>query len=101
EALRQVRAWAARLDQAGAFGEPEALILRIAYGEYLAQLAGGIAMAQSEIVRPQDLGLGDADLAGLHSGAAAAFAGGLPEARARLASLLVSEDETTLFGQLG
>ena len=34
------------------FGETEALILQIGFGEYLAQLAGGIPMSQSEIVRP-------------------------------------------------
>src|SRR5688572_24513861 len=43
EALRQLREWAARLDEGGEFGEAEALILRLGYGEYLAQLAGGIA----------------------------------------------------------
>src|SRR2546430_2508980 len=57
EALRQIREWALRLEQSGAFGDSEALILAVAFGEYLAQLAGGIAMAQSEVVRPQDLGL--------------------------------------------
>src|SRR5437870_5266409 len=54
EALRQIREWARRLDAAGRFGESEALILGVAFGEYLAQLAGGIAMSQGEIARPQD-----------------------------------------------
>ena len=52
EALRQIRGWASRLDEAGEFGEAEVLILQVAFGEYLAQLAGGIAMSQAEIVRP-------------------------------------------------
>ena len=39
------------------FGEPQRLILAVGFGEYLAQLAGGIAMGQGEIARPQDLGL--------------------------------------------
>src|SRR5437870_5328450 len=59
EALRQIREWAVRLDEGGAFGTTEALILAVAFGDYLAQLAGGIAMAQGEIVRPLDLGLAD------------------------------------------
>lgn len=41
EALRQMRNWATRLDEAGKFGEVEGLILEVTYGEYLAQLAGG------------------------------------------------------------
>ena len=77
EALRQIRQWASRLDGAGEFGEAEALILRIAFGEYLAQLAGGIAMSQAEIVRPHDLGLSDAEIAPLREGDAALLVAGL------------------------
>src|SRR5271163_1948225 len=61
-ALRQLRDWAQRLDGAGALGEAQRLILAVGFGEYLAQLSGGIAMGQGEIARPQDLGLGDEDL---------------------------------------
>ena len=57
-ALRQMRRWA----EAGAGGELEKLILQSAYGEYLAQLKGGIAISQVEIVRPGDLGLDGAAL---------------------------------------
>src|SRR5947207_337521 len=45
EALRQTRQWAVRLDDAGELGETEALILAVAFGDYLAQLAGGNTMA--------------------------------------------------------
>ncbi|HEX6441437.1 MAG TPA: acyl-CoA dehydrogenase family protein [Stellaceae bacterium] len=100
EALRQIREWALRLDAAGEVGEIEALILAIAYGEYLAQLAGGIAMAQSEIARPQDLGLTEQDLAPLRSGDVAALTAGLPAARARLADML-AEGSDAVFGRLG
>src|SRR5947209_14089754 len=58
-ALRQLQVWAVRLDESGLLGEVEGLILKIAFGEYLAQLAGGIPMAQTEFARPQDLGLGE------------------------------------------
>ena len=57
EALRQLDAWAGRLADAGQFGEMEALILQIGFGEYLAQIAGGIPMSQGEIARLSDLGL--------------------------------------------
>src|SRR5437016_12616833 len=69
EALRQMRNWALRLDEGGKFGEIEALILETAYGEYLAQLAGGIAMAQGEFARPQDLGLDNGEIRPLRTGA--------------------------------
>ena len=47
----------------GKLGELELLMLQSAFGEYLAQLAGGIAMSQVEIVRPGDLGLDARDAA--------------------------------------
>jgi (2S)-methylsuccinyl-CoA dehydrogenase len=84
-ALRQLREWAMRLDAAGEFGEPQRLILAVGFGEYLAQLTGGIAMGQGEIARPQDLGLADTDLASLRGGPLVA---GLGEARARLGAIL-------------
>jgi len=99
EALRQLRAWALRLDGGGVFGEAERLIVAIAFGEYLAQFAGGIAMAQSEIARPQDIGLGEADLAPLHSGDAGMLIDGLGEARAALAARL-AEGDAGVFGQI-
>ncbi len=100
EALRQLHAWASRLDAAGAIGDGEALILSVAFGEYLAQLMGGIAMAQGEIVRPHDLGLGDDDLAPLRGADAAQLIGGLGEARARLAALIAA-GSPAIFGEAG
>ncbi len=61
-ALRATLDWAAQLDEAGKLGERERLILQLGFGEYLAQIAGGIPMSQGEIVRPSDLGLGASDL---------------------------------------
>ena len=57
ESLRQLHAWAGRLEAAGSFGEMEALILQIGFGEYLNQIAGGIPMSQGELARLSDLGL--------------------------------------------
>ena len=62
EALRQMLAWAGRLEAAGDLGELESLILQAAFGEYLAQIAGGIALSQGEVVRPHDMGVDDAEL---------------------------------------
>ncbi|MGD9743607.1 MAG: acyl-CoA dehydrogenase, partial [Dongiaceae bacterium] len=39
-ALRQLLAWAEKLEGSGRFGERERLMLQIGFGEYLAQLAG-------------------------------------------------------------
>lgn len=57
-ALRQTLAWGERLEASGRLGELEGLICQAAFGEYLAQLGGGIAMSQGEIVRLVDLGVG-------------------------------------------
>jgi (2S)-methylsuccinyl-CoA dehydrogenase len=99
EALRQVRQWALRLDEAGRFGAAEALILRVGFGEYLAQLAGGIAMSQGEIARPHDLGLSDEEIAPLRGGDAALLVAGLGEARSSLAALL-AEGSPAAFGDI-
>lgn len=55
ESLRQLRAWAERLEADGKFGDMEALILQIGFGEYLSQIHGGIPMSQGEVARLQDL----------------------------------------------
>jgi (2S)-methylsuccinyl-CoA dehydrogenase len=60
EGLTQLSAWGARLEASGALGAGEALILRIGFGEYLAQLLGGLPMSQNEFVRPADLDAGSA-----------------------------------------
>ena len=62
EALRQMLRWAEGLGAAGRLGEVERLMLAAAFGEYLAQLGGGIALSQVEIVRPADMGVDDAAL---------------------------------------
>ena len=63
EAIRQLAAYAQRLAEAGTLGETEDLLIRIGIGEYLAQILGGIAMSQGEIVRLSDLGLSPAAVA--------------------------------------
>ena len=60
--LREMLGWAQRLEAADSLTELDRLILQAAFGEYLAQLAGGIAVSQGEVVRPADLGIDGAAL---------------------------------------
>ena len=57
EAVACAAGWGARLAASGRLGEGEQLVLAIGVGEYLAQLTGGIAMSQTEVFRPAELGL--------------------------------------------
>lgn len=60
ETLAQTARWARALAAAGRFGDGEADVVLIGFGEYLAALADSIAMSQNEYVRPRELGLLDA-----------------------------------------
>ncbi|MBS0563543.1 MAG: acyl-CoA dehydrogenase family protein [Proteobacteria bacterium] len=98
EALRQMRAWAGRLSEAGQFGEMEGLLLQIGFGEYLAQVAGGIPMSQGEVARLADLGVAWAP----DGAAARLIAGGnSPAARARLVALMCDNHGRATFGASG
>src|SRR5690606_3462720 len=57
--LKETLHWAERLQQDGRLRELEMLILQAGFGEYLAQMAGGIAMSQVEVCRLADLGITD------------------------------------------
>jgi (2S)-methylsuccinyl-CoA dehydrogenase len=59
EALRQMVRWGRHLEHDKKFGEIEQLLLLAAFAEYLPQLAGGIAMSQSEIARPYSMAIDD------------------------------------------
>ncbi|RKF16465.1 acyl-CoA dehydrogenase [Roseovarius spongiae] len=103
ESLRQMQAWSGRLQADGTFGEVEALIHQIAFGEYLAQIAGGIPMNQGEFVRPADLGLGADALDGLQTGAAATLIarGNSQAARTRLVVLMQERAAEVTVGRTG
>ena len=90
EGLTQLAGWAERLDRAGRLGEGEGLILQIGFGEYLAQLIGGVAMSQNEFARPTDMDVEAAADVLKSDPAVARFLhdGNTPAARARLAALL-------------
>lgn len=53
--FEEVAGWAARLCDEGEFGEAESLLARLLFSEYAAQFRTGIAMSQSEIIRPHQL----------------------------------------------
>jgi (2S)-methylsuccinyl-CoA dehydrogenase len=90
EALRQMARWGRALDGEKRFGEIEQLILLAGFGDYLAQLAGGIAMSQNEIARPYDIGLDDSQIAAFWTPAIAELArlGTAPSTRQAIAAHL-------------
>ena len=51
--------WATRSARDCRFGAIESLVLRIAFGEYLAQLISAVPMSQGEYIRPGELGVVD------------------------------------------
>ncbi len=98
EALRQLAAYAQRLADAGNFGEIEELVVRIGAGEYLAQVTGGIAMSQGEIVRLSDLGLTPAAVAARLNPAVERLiaTGNTAPRRARLVELIRQSHDATV-----
>jgi len=55
EGLVQLEGWYARLAREGSSSIGEKLVLSIGFGEYLAQILGGLPMSQNELIRPADL----------------------------------------------
>lgn len=99
EGLRQMLGWAERLEAAGVFGEMEQLMVQAAFGEYLAQIKGGIALSQVEIVRPTDMGLTADDMSPLETAAVKTLiaGGNTPALRARMGEIMAEGH----FGALG
>ncbi len=98
EAVRQLAAYTERMAHAGTFGEIEENVVRIALGEYLAQIAGGIPMSQGEMVRPSDLGLSAAQVASRLTGDVESLIAGGNTAvrRARLVELMRASHGATV-----
>ncbi len=103
QALRQMQAWAERMNEEGKFGETEALIHQIAFGEYLWQIYGGIQMNQGEIVRLQDLGLTQEDQSALMNPAVMALTqgGNTQNARTRLVEIMQEQSANVTVGATG
>jgi len=89
-ALEATLDWAVQAEAQGAFGEAEALTLRIGFGEYLAQIATGLPMSASEVVRPAAFGAeAEARALAAHPEVARLLTdGSTPATRAALAALL-------------
>ena len=98
EAIREMAGYASRMQAEGRYGETEALLTRIGFGEYLAQIFGGLAMNQGEIVRLADFGLSAAEIAAARTEAVETLIakGTAVETRARLAALIAAAHEGTL-----
>jgi (2S)-methylsuccinyl-CoA dehydrogenase len=96
ESIRQLCGYAERMQAAGRLGELEHLIVEIGLGEYLAQIAGGIPMSQSEIARPADMGLAAAAIERRFPAPLAALADGNAARRARLVELMAAHHDATV-----
>jgi len=103
ESLRQMHGYAARLTEAGTFGELEELLVRLAFAEYLAQVFGGIPMNQGEYVRPADLGLTQADCAKARTADVEELiaTGNTVEIRAKITDLIRHKSGESVFGATG
>ena len=103
ESLRQMHGWAERLTAEDRFGTLEALILQAAFGEYLAQMAGGIPMSQNEYARLEDMGAGETARRALDTAPVRALvAGGATSAiREQIAQTLSEREGAATFGDCG
>lgn len=103
EALRQMTRWGRHLEHDKKFGEIEQLLLHAAFAEYLSQIAGGIAMSQTEIARPYDLGLTDADSVGFWTQTVRELVstGQRPEVRAAIAAHMTKHAGAMFVGEPG
>lgn len=102
-ALRELKAYGARLQAEERYGAVEDYAIRIGAGEYAAQIFGGIPMSQNEIVRLSALGLSQKAVAAAESEAARALIaeGNTPENRARLVALFSQNQGLASVGDPG
>ena len=103
EALRQMARWARALESDNHFGELERLIFAAAFGEYLAQLAGGVPMSQQEIARAADMGLDADELGGFLTPEVRELiaVGTARETRVAIADHLARNPSAVMFGDAG
>lgn len=103
ESLRQMQGWAERQQADGKFNELEQLLLQITFGEYLWQIYGGIPMNQGEILRLQDIGLGQDDMRSMMDISVMTLTqgGNTQAARTRLVELMQEQAGATMFGGSG
>ncbi|WP_417845304.1 acyl-CoA dehydrogenase family protein [Thalassospira povalilytica] len=103
-ALQQMKAWSDRLVTQGKRGHLETLILQVAFGEYLAQIKGGIPMSQGEIIRLTTLGVSETDIQTFSSSRAVSVLsahGNSDAARRAIATEIEDSLDTGRFGETG
>ncbi len=102
EALRQMHAWADKLQGESRFKEFEQLLLAASFAEYLAQISGGIPMSQCEMIRPATLGVTSGVIRKFEDAVADLVADGAHETvKARLAELIAEHPGATTYGDSG
>ena len=102
EALRQMLGWAKRLEAEQRLTEMERLITTAAFGEYLAQLAGGIPMSQVETVRLSALGVPRSEIRRFEEQVGDLIDAGTDDGlKARLAEMIAAQPAVTTFGDTG
>lgn len=103
EALRQTARWARNLDRQDRLHDLERLIVLALYGEYLAQLVGGVPMSQAEIARAGDIGLTAEESQEFLSPIVREMIalGTARETRAGIAQLLARNPDAVFFGDPG
>src|SRR6185437_7148856 len=102
EAVRQLASYTERMAGDATLGEMEEHLVRIALGEYLAQIIGGIPMSQGEMVRPADLGLSRTQVTARINPMVESLiaSGNTAERRARLVELM-RQTHTATVGMCG
>lgn len=103
EALRQMAAYAERMKGENRLGGIETSLVHLAFGEYLAQIFGGIPMSQGEIVRLSDLGLDAETSAAARINAVETLiaTGNTPALRARIVALMQQSEGSSTLGDAG
>jgi len=102
--LKETLHWAERLQADGKLRELETLILQAGFGEYLAQMQGGISMSQVEIIRLSDLGVtleAQQTFSASKDVATLVKRGNTTAVRSRIAELIKDGLDTGDFGELG
>jgi (2S)-methylsuccinyl-CoA dehydrogenase len=99
--LRQLAAYGARLSDAGRLGAADEALILIGSGEYLAQIFGGIAMSQTEIVRLSAFGVSAERVAARMTPAVQQLIerGTAPETRAQFIALVEQTGGNDIAGQ--
>ncbi|MDH4983616.1 acyl-CoA dehydrogenase family protein [Hyphomicrobium sp. D-2] len=102
EGLRQLQVWGSNLSAEGRFSDFEQLILLIGFGEYLAQISGGVPMSQLEFVRPEQLGVARSIIRTYEDEVADMIAAGSTQAvKQKLADLIAAQPNAATFGDPG